>query len=43
MTVAGLRDEMGNSEFLGWQAYYTFIAQQQELETLKTRKGGRRG
>lgn len=34
-TVAELREQMSNDEFLHWQMYYARIAQQQELERLK--------
>lgn len=39
MTVARLRDEMPNSEFVSWSMYYSRIAQRQELERLKAGGG----
>lgn len=38
MTVSRLQAEMGNAEFVAWQAYYARMAQAQELE-LKRAKG----
>jgi hypothetical protein len=37
MTVARLRDEMHNGEFLAWQMYYARKAQREELELAKAR------
>ena len=45
MTVARLRAEMSNAEFVQWASYYRIKAQREELETLKAKsrsKGGRR-
>lgn len=39
MTVARLRREMSNSEYVRWQAYYATKAQRQELA--KMRSNGR--
>lgn len=41
MTVARLRAEMSNDEFVRWEMYYARIAQRQELERLK-QGGGQR-
>jgi hypothetical protein len=41
MTVARLRDEMSNEEFVRWEVYYARIAQRQELERLKQGSGQR--
>ncbi len=35
MTVAHLRAEMDNGEFVRWQIYYARKAQREELERLK--------
>jgi hypothetical protein len=35
MTVARLRAEMSNHEFVGWSIYYARMAQNAELESLK--------
>jgi hypothetical protein len=35
MTVAAMREQMSNAEFLHWNIYYQRIAQRQELEELK--------
>lgn len=40
MTVARLRAEMSNEEFIRWGIYYARKAQREELEILKA-KGGR--
>jgi hypothetical protein len=41
MTVAELRQRMGNREFQEWAIFYARRAQRQELEILKARsKGG---
>ncbi len=37
MTVARLRAEMSNDEFVRWSIYYARKAQRQELESLKRR------
>ena len=37
MTVARLRTEMSNAEYLGWQMFYARKAQREELETLKAK------
>jgi predicted membrane-bound spermidine synthase len=37
MTVAALRAEMTNDEFLHWSVYYARKAQREELEMLKSR------
>lgn len=37
MTVARLRAEMPNAEFVGWQMFYARKAQREELEMLKTK------
>jgi hypothetical protein len=37
MTVAALRAEMTNDEFLRWSVYYARKRQQEELEMLKAR------
>lgn len=43
MTVARLRAEMGQDEFVRWGIYYGRKRQRRELETLKARsKKGRR-
>lgn len=39
MTVARLRAEIGNDEWVGWQVYYGRMAQNQELAM----KGGKHG
>lgn len=39
MTVADLRDRIGQREFLEWQVYYGRQAQKQELEQLKAKRG----
>jgi hypothetical protein len=39
MTVAELRDRMGQEEFMRWSIYYGRIAQQRELEMAKARGG----
>lgn len=41
MTVARLRAEMSNDEFVRWEVYYARIAQRAELERLK-QGGGQR-
>lgn len=43
MTVARLRAEMPNGEFVGWQMYYARKAQREELEALKAKGGASRG
>jgi hypothetical protein len=35
MTVARLREELPEKEFLGWQMYFSLKAQQAELEQKK--------
>ncbi|XTZ16417.1 hypothetical protein ACQSSU_03165 [Micromonospora echinospora] len=40
MTVAALRAEMTNDEFLRWSIYYARKAQRAELEMLKAKGGG---
>lgn len=37
MTVQELRDRMTHAEFLRWDMYYARIAQQQELEQLRSK------
>lgn len=43
MTVARLRAEMDNGEYVYWQMYYARHAQRQELELAKAkaRRGGK--
>lgn len=41
MTVAEMRERMGQAEFLAWEVYYARKAQREELERLKA--GGKRG
>lgn len=41
MTVARLRAEMSNAEFVQWVAYHKVRAQREELENLKA-KGRKR-
>jgi len=36
MTVARLRAEMDNGEFIRWQVFYARKAQREELERLKS-------
>lgn len=40
MTVAQLREQMSNDEYMRWNVYYGRIAQRQQLEALKAK--GRR-
>jgi len=35
MTVAQLREEMSNQEYVYWSVYYARLAQRAELERLK--------
>lgn len=42
MTVARLRLEMSNSEFVYWQAYYARKAQREQLARLSARSPARR-
>jgi hypothetical protein len=35
MTVATLREQIGNDEYTQWAMYYARIAQRRELEQLK--------
>ena len=35
MTVAEMRQRMGNDEFVHWQVFYARKAQREELEMLK--------
>lgn len=37
MTVARLRAEMSNGEYVRWAMYYARIAQREELERLKAK------
>lgn len=37
MTVADLRERMGNQEYVGWSVYYARKAQREQLETLKAK------
>lgn len=39
MTVADLRERMGNDEFVHWSIYYQRIAQREELERLRRGNG----
>lgn len=41
MTVSRMRDEMTNSEFIHWAAYYERKAQREELEMLKAKAARR--
>jgi hypothetical protein len=40
MTVARLREEMSNHEFVQWTRYFAVKQQQRELEILKAKGGG---
>lgn len=40
MTVASLRTEMSNEEFVRWSVYYARIAQRRQLARLKGGNGG---
>lgn len=43
MTVAEMRERMGQDEFVEWSVYHGRVAQRQELEMAKAKaKGGRR-
>lgn len=37
MTVAQLREQMSNDEYMRWSVYYGRIAQRQQLEALKAK------
>jgi hypothetical protein len=39
MTVARLRAEMSNSEYVSWTVYYGRKAQREELELQKAKRG----
>lgn len=41
MTVARLRAEMPNAEFVGWSMFYARKNQREELEMLKAKGGAR--
>jgi hypothetical protein len=42
MTVARMRQEMSNSEYMYWQAYYARKAQREQLAQLSAKAPGRR-